>query len=217
MNPTHTIKALFRTLKFISNHPLNVNMRTKALKRWLFWQIGSRMVRGSVIVDFVNDSHLIVRPGMAAATLNIYCGLHEFEEMGFLLHYLSKDDLFVDVGANVGTYTILAGAAIGTPTIALEPIPTSFRALEENIRINGIQDIVDLKNIGVGDKPGIMKFTSSLDTKNHIVENPNKMISTVKCKVETLDSILREKRFSLIKIDVEGYEYAVVNGAQHIL
>lgn len=217
MNPTHTIKTIFRTLKFILNHPLNVNKRTKALKRWFFWQIGSRMVRGSVIVDFVNDSRLIVRPGMAAATLNIYCGLHEFEEMGFLLHYLSKDDLFVDVGANVGTYTILAAAAIGTPTIAFEPIPISFRALEENIRINRIQNIVDLKNIGVGNRCGVATFTSSLDAMNHVVEDSEKLNNTVKCKIDTLDSILGGKIPKLLKIDVEGFELPVIEGAQQVL
>jgi FkbM family methyltransferase len=217
MNLTHTVKSLFGTLKIILNHPLNADMRTRALKRWLYWQIGSRLVTGPVIIDFVNDSRLAVRTGMTGATQNIYCGLQEFEEMGFLLHYLSKDDLFVDIGANVGTYTVLSSACIGARTIAVEPIPSSFRALEENITINKIQDIVEPKNIGVGNKPGFIKFTTTLDTVNHVVEESDRSDNIVKCKVDTIDSILCNNLPNLIKVDIEGYELAVIEGAQRTL
>jgi hypothetical protein len=50
--------------------------------------------------------------GMTGATGNLYVGLHEFEEMAFLLHFLRPGDLFADVGANVGSYTILAAVAV---------------------------------------------------------------------------------------------------------
>ncbi len=73
--------------------------------RYLKWQIGSRLLPGAVHVPFVNDTVLVVTPGMTGATLNIYTGLHEFEDCGFLLHLLRCSDLFVDIGANVGVYT----------------------------------------------------------------------------------------------------------------
>ena len=47
--------------------------------------------------------------GMTGATGNVYCGLHEFEDMALVLHALRPRDLFVDVGANVGSYTVLGG------------------------------------------------------------------------------------------------------------
>jgi len=43
-------------------------------------------------------------------------------DMGFLLHFLRKDDLFLDVGANIGSYTVLAGGAVGAKSISFEPV-----------------------------------------------------------------------------------------------
>lgn len=57
---------------------------------------------------------------MTGATGNIYVGLHEFEDMAFLLHVLRRTDLFVDVGANIGSYTILAGGAAGAKLLLNE-------------------------------------------------------------------------------------------------
>ena len=45
----------------------------------------------------------MARKGMTGASGNIYFGLHEFEEMGFLLHFLREEDLFIDIGAYIGS------------------------------------------------------------------------------------------------------------------
>lgn len=64
--------------------------------------------------DWIEGARLMVRNGMTGATGNIYCGLHEFTDMSFVLHLLRPDDLFVDVGANIGSYTVL-GKVCKTP------------------------------------------------------------------------------------------------------
>jgi hypothetical protein len=61
-----------------------------------------------VVVPFVGDTRLLVARGMRGATGNVYVGLHEFEEMAFALHALRPSSRFIDVGANVGSYTVLA-------------------------------------------------------------------------------------------------------------
>ena len=85
---------------------------------------------------------------MTGATGNIYTGLHEFQEMSFLLHMLRHDDLFVDVGANIGSYTVLASAVIGAKSISIEPIPNAFRNLMQNIILNDIKVRVTAHNMG---------------------------------------------------------------------
>ena len=72
---------------------------------------------------------LIANAGMAGATGNIYVGLREFEDMAFLLHLLRPDDLFVDVGANIGSFTVLASGAVGARSLAIEPIERTFNIL----------------------------------------------------------------------------------------
>ena len=89
--------GVLNTYKFIANHPLTKDHKLSTMLRWLKWQVGSRLVPGSVAIPFVNETHLLAKPGMTGATGNIYCGLHEFEDMGFVLHFLRPGDLFVDM------------------------------------------------------------------------------------------------------------------------
>lgn len=181
------------------------------------WQIGSRLVPGPVVVNFVNDSKLVVEPGMTGATGNIYAGLHEFSDMAFALHLLRAGDLFVDVGANVGTYTVLA-AAVGARAIAFEPIEKAFAQLNLNVRINDFDGLVDTLRIGVGSIQGIRKITTQLDTVNHFVANDERLCSgTCEVTVETLNRVLADKNPTLMKIDVEGAESEVLAGADRVL
>jgi hypothetical protein len=120
------LKKLFRLIKFIWFHPLNQNNRLAAVWRMMSFQIASRIIKASIILPFVNDTQLITTHGMRGATGDWYCGLREYEDMSFLLHALQSGDLFVDVGANIGSYSILAGACEGVKVIAFEPDTTDI-------------------------------------------------------------------------------------------
>jgi len=208
---------VMNSLRFIFQHPLTQNARFAAVIRWLRWQIGSRLVPGSVIIPFVNDARLIVQPGMTGATGNIYCGLHEFEDMGLVLHALRPDDLFVDIGANVGSYTVLGGGAVGAHCISIEPIPSAFAWLQKNIAINGLNEQVQALNVGLGRDDGVLYFTEGLDTMNHVVSDSEDVANAVKVAVQTLDRVLDGVEPTLIKIDVEGFETEVMAGAKRTL
>jgi FkbM family methyltransferase len=58
--------------------------------------------------------------------------------MSFLVHYLRQDDVFVDVGANIGAYTVLAAAAAGARTYAFEPSPAAVHSLRDNLALDHI-------------------------------------------------------------------------------
>lgn len=102
------LKNLFNLLTFVWNHPLNRGARLAAIGRVLRWQIASRLMPGPIALPFVNGTYLFATRGMTGATGNWYCGLHEYEDMSFVMHSLRSGDLFVDVGANIGSYSILA-------------------------------------------------------------------------------------------------------------
>ncbi|MFZ4704090.1 MAG: FkbM family methyltransferase [Candidatus Methylumidiphilus sp.] len=209
--------SLLNSLHFILNHPLNRYSRRTALIRWLRWQIGSRILPAGVVWPFVNDACLIVRPGMTGATGNVYAGLHEFEDMAFLLHYLRPDDLFVDVGANVGSYTVLAGGAISAACISIEPLPQAFTDLCRNIALNDMGDRVQALNVGLARQPGVLHFTSRLDTVNHVLSDGETHANSVEVPVRTLDEVVGDTSPALIKMDVEGYETEVLAGAERTL
>jgi hypothetical protein len=102
-------------LKFITPHPLNRKHKTKAILRFVKWQINTRLNPYSVIYSFTKKCKLIVQKGMTGATQSLYCGLHEYNDMVFLLHFLIKEDSFADIGANVGSYTVLADGHVSNP------------------------------------------------------------------------------------------------------
>ena len=71
--------------------------------RFVRWQLGTLVLGASaVVVPWVDDTLLVAQRGMAGATGNLYCGLHEYADMSLVLDLLNPGDLFVDIGANVG-------------------------------------------------------------------------------------------------------------------
>src|ERR1035441_9849903 len=168
-------------------HPLNKDNKLQAIARFAKWQIGSRLIGGAVVFDWINGSKFLVKAGEAGLTGNIYAGLHEFADMGFLLHFLRQRDLFIDVGANVGSYTILACSAIGAHGYAFEPVARTYKRLIENVRLNDMQERVKCFNIGIGSEPGIAKFTTDLDTVNHVVVEGEQSASVADVEVSTLN------------------------------
>ena len=205
------------SLLFMINHPLNHTKKLAALKRYFAWQLGSRLVPGDVLVPFVDKTFLRVRPGMTGATGNIYVGLHEFEDMAFLLHLLRPTELFLDVGANIGSYSILAGGAVGAQCISVEPIKSTFNMLEENINANRLSRNVRALNMGIGKEKGVLKFTAGLDTVNHVVSDTEQIVDTVEVPICSLNDLLEGEYPLLIKIDVEGFETNVIAGADKVL
>lgn len=204
-----------KVLKSIVTHPLNLNNKSGALLRFFKWQIGARINPYPIVYPFTEHSKLLIERGMTGVTGNLYCGLHEFYDMGFLLHLLRKDDLFLDVGANAGSYTVLASAEIGARAISVEPIPTTFGHLKNNISLNNLEELVSAHNIGLAGVKGAINFTKSLDTVNHVATSGEE--DTIEVPIDTLDNISKETTPRLIKIDVEGYEYEVLKGANQTL
>ncbi len=208
--------SLISTIRFVALHPLNRGHSLDAVARFVKWQVNSSLNPYPMVYPFTDRSSLIIQKGMAGATGNLYCGLHEFEDMSFLLHFLRKEDLFVDVGANVGSYTILSAAHIGAETISIEPVPETFEHLMRNVALNRIQNRVMACNIALGSSKGVLEFTSSLDTVNHVATPSDK--GRISVPVDTLDDIVAGKQTPiLLKIDVEGFETEVMKGASKTL
>ena len=195
---------------WIINHPLSKGRRFRNIARFLSWQIGSRLSQTARVFEFANGARMLARPGMTGATGNLYVGLHEFVEMAFLLHFLRPGDLFADVGANVGSYSVLAGAAVGADVIAFEP-GEAFPWLVRNLELNGLTRAL-ARRIAVGATNGIVSFTYGEDTMNRI--DPRGAVAVA---ITTLDAACRERAPTLIKIDVEGFEADVLQGAGSIL
>ena len=204
---------MIKTILFIWNHPLSRIDRQAALFRYFRWQIGSRILRQPVVIDWVHSAKLVVETGMAGATGNLYCGLHEFEDMAFLLHFLRSEDGFVDIGANVGSYSILASGVVRATTRAFEPHPETFKKLERNLAVNSLGKRAKAYQSAVGQKEGRLKFTDDLDAMNQAV-HPDFQGPSIDVQVAPLDTLLDGFDSIFWKIDVEGFESEVIAGAR---
>jgi FkbM family methyltransferase len=126
--------------------------------------------------------------------------------------------LFIDVGAHVGYYTLLA-SKIAKEIISIEPNPFNYKLLKFNLRINKIKNVYAL-NIAASNYNGesgifIPKLKGKIATDESRLDNN---ISKIKIKVK-LDNLLLKirKNPDVIKIDVEGSEMQVLEGLQETL
>lgn len=114
---------------------------------------------------------------------------------------------------NFGSYTILACSVVGAKGVAFEPVPSTFNRLVENMHLNHLDERVKCINKGVGRQLGVINFTSGDDTTNHAIAPGEQCDSAVTVEVTSLDAQLKGDSPSLLKIDVEGYETPVLEGA----
>jgi FkbM family methyltransferase len=203
---------MFNTLHFIWNHPISSANRLAAFSRYFRWQIGTRILNGPVVIQFVEKSQLVCERSMSGATGNLYCGLHEFGDMGFLLHFLRPEDEFADIGANIGSFTILASGVVGAKTVSLEPVPSTFNRMKRNIRLNDIEDRVNAHCVAAGAEEGSILFSIDQDCVNQVVSESYEGQS-MRVPVVPMDELLKGKSPTLWKVDVEGFEHEVLKGA----
>lgn len=152
---------------------------------------------------------------MAGITGNIYCGLHEYSEMGFLLHFLRPEDTFCDIGANIGSFTVLASGVVGARTIAFEPGAESRYWLDRNIDLNGIRSRCDVRSTALSNTNGEVWFSTGRDVFNQVIEN--KADGAENISATRLDDALDGIHPIMLKIDVEGHEPKVLEGAADVL
>ena len=154
----------------------------------------------------------------------IYNGF-EKEETDYLTKTLKKGDVFVDIGTNIGLFSLIASKIVGGEgkVLCFEPAPITFSRLNENVKLNEFKNI-DIKNLGLSDKQGELTFyisNNGHDAWNSFAPSQdNKLESSIQVHVSTLDIELTnidKTKIKLVKIDVEGWEKFVLFGGQDFL
>ena len=203
--------------RFLASAPGARGGRAASWARALRWQAGYRMGARRALVE-VAGTRLYAYPGSTGATGLLYVGLPEWDEMNFMLRYLRPADHFGDVGANIGSYTLLASASHpGVRVTAVEPGEPALTRLRENLALNGLDGFSGVKvaAVAVGDSEGTVRFTRGRDTINRIALGGDG--DSVEVPITTLDALFSDDPPALIKVDVEGAEDRVVRGAARLL
>ena len=152
---------------------------------------------------------------MSGASGNIYFGLMEFSDMAFFMHFLRPGDLFLDIGSNVGTYTIISSKVCGAHTCAFEPDAGTRAMLDDNIRANRIDSLVSVAETALGSVDGQIAFTVGLGPMNRVATSIDLLQQNV--EISRLDSALTGQHPVAAKLDVEGFELEVLRGGRNTL
>lgn len=146
----------------------------------------------------------------------------------YLAATLEQGEVFLDIGANVGFYSLFAARRVGPSgrVFAFEPDPMTFESLRRSVRHNGF-DWVSCVNAALSDREGQMPFYTVSDGSAHslvpeIESRARRYSGRVEVRVTRLDDLTREgivdpPRIDLIKIDVEGEESRTVGGMRATL
>jgi FkbM family methyltransferase len=146
---------------------------------------------------------MVIEPvrGYVEKTLFFGNGVMEPRETRVFMEHIGPAGVVVDVGAHIGYYTLIA-AKHARKVFAFEPFPENARRLRKNIGINGFRNIVvEEKAVSSTAKPIRVDF-----------ENKEMTVSSV-----TLDEYFDGQRIDMIKIDVDGAELEVLEGAKQVL
>ncbi len=212
------LKQIDRVLlryRMIKKHPITKASPLKGLFRYFHFNITQTILKKPRVYNWIQGLKFYAEKGDAGLVGNIYYKLMDYEDSMFLIKHLKANDVFVDVGANLGHYTMLASGICKAKSFAIEPIESTLIKLEKNIKLNKLENKVALLNYGIGDKNEILNFTTHKTVMNSVSLSEDS--NTVKIEVKTLNELLKNESPTFIKIDVEGYEYKVLKGANEIL
>jgi FkbM family methyltransferase len=207
------------TVPTFLGHPLWEGKRFSPFLRFAQLQLSYALGREGTPQHWFNGLVLPLRRGDTGLTGNFYLGLHEFDTMAFTIHLLDAGDLFLDIGANLGSYSLLASGVCGARSIAFEPVPTTAKRLDEIIAINKLDHLIDARQLALtspvnANKP--LLFSTDRGCMNAFVDSSYPG-STTTTAVSTLDLQCQGLAPTLLKIDVEGFENDLLQGASQTL
>ncbi len=192
-------------------------------KARLGWRLRRHMPHdGDWDLRLRNGEHYSLPSGSMMSWVVAFTGQYDAEPQRMLARHLRPGTIVLDVGASLGLWTIPLGRAAkaaGARVWAVEPHPSNHPWLRRNVELNGLQDIVEIHEIALGDRAGTV--TMQIDERG----GGNAAISTsasagsdvATVPMRRLDELALPAPVSAMKLDVEGFELSVLRGARELL
>jgi FkbM family methyltransferase len=178
--------------------------------------------------EWIEGLSVIISPREQISRAVYVSGLYEPDTTMVLRSWLVPGATFLDIGANIGLFTLLASRWVGASgrVIAVEPSPRERERLAAHLRLNGIRH-VDVVAAAVADREGSGELMVAADEHSGLNTLARRfsysgvnVAETVAVPLVTLDSLAAATaltRVDVIKLDIEGSEYAALRGAATVL
>jgi len=177
-----------------------------------------------LIISAMNGINILINPTIdngVEKTL-YYTGTYELGTLTVMKYCLNINDVFVDIGANIGMMSLYASKLVGDGGLvyAFEPLSTTYSILQKNININKCSN-VNIFNLALGNTVKKGRIYENLNNRGAATlkgipgSNTGELV-----EINTLDNMIEKYNISkirMIKIDVEGYELEVLQGATIII
>ena len=180
-------------------------------------------IKGNLKTEFteIQGSKMFLDPG-DSLDLSIN-GVYGELDTQIVREQIKEGDIVIDVGANIGYYTLIFAQLVGKSgkVFAFEPEPKNFEILKKNIAINNYDNVIVEQKI-VSEKNGKMKlYVSNSDIVGHRIQQMRDLENFVEVESVTLDDYMKklslDDKVNFIKIDVEGFEPNVLEGSKKVL
>jgi FkbM family methyltransferase len=192
-----------------------------ALHKVLYYWLFSKFHRRKIIIRNIQGSKMMLNLNDFGLSKQLFLnGIREPECTRIMKKILKKDMIIAEIGANIGYYTLIEASSIGKngKIYAIEPFPSNFELLKKNIELNSYNKITELFNIAISNKTDVTKLY--IDNKHNLCNMFESDIKKefVKVKTKTFDDFIADKKIpDLIRMDIEGFEYYVIEGMKKTL
>ena len=190
-------------------------MRGAAFTASLLRQFYLRKKRTSLEVEVLGFRMQLDPYECVDGALLFYPHLYEYREIEFMRKHLREGDIFLDIGAHIGFYSLIASRIVGEKgaVLAVEADPYNFRKLTLHLKLNHIQHVI-VVNEGVSDKKEVLRLGLNV-TGNRA---GNSFLSMNEDHVEVpcspLSALLMKHGINRVqgaKFDIEGFEFRVLH------
>jgi len=184
-----------------------------------------RVIVNSIILTIlpkfvsVGKAKIFINPNDPVVSGALTFGVYENQEISLMQQMCRPGMTMIDVGANVGLYTAIAGLGLGESgrVFAFEPEPESFECLQKTVNENGLTNVTVVQAAAAAENSKTKLYTSSLNRGDHRMYRNEHSDGSVEIDTLKLDDYLENKLVKgvdVIKIDVQGFEGHVIAGLE---
>lgn len=214
---------MLNRLQTLYSHPYNRQHPIAALGRVARWHFHRRLRPDAPRIYPFWGRQIKCWPDSQASRWLVMNYMLEWEEFDLIKRYLRPADVALDVGANIGLYTLWL-SQFANDVHAIEPDPANYERLCENVGLNALNQTFGMTTSGLrvktvrlalSDQRGMLRFTAGKDMENRLSEAGEQSVPA-----STLDDYCRTfgiHRIAYLKVDIEGAEFMMLKGAREML